>query len=115
MTPTEQDKELFENSFGEWLENHGVELIGNNPSHLGTWQAMVDMNELKLAIMQLFTADRKRVALGARIDEINYLDDNFQADSQDWEREHPGYSTAMIPMEDYIRRRTELKQELEKL
>ena len=75
MTPTEQDKELLENSFGEWLENHGVELIGNNPSHLGTWQAMVDMNELKLAIMQLFTADGKRVELGARIDELNNVRD----------------------------------------
>ena len=68
MTPTEQDKELFENSFGEWLENHGVELIGNNPSQLGTWRAMVDMNELKLAIMQLIIADRKRVALEARLE-----------------------------------------------
>ena len=75
MTPTEQDKELLENSFGEWLENHGVELIGNNPSHLGTWQAMVDMNELKLAIMHLITADRKRVEFGARIDELNNIRD----------------------------------------
>ena len=73
MTPTEQDKELLENSFGEWLENHGVELIGNNPSHLGTWQAMVDMNELKLAIMQLSISDRKRLALEARLDEIGLM------------------------------------------
>lgn len=73
MTPTEQDKELFENSFGEWLENHGVELSGNNPSHLGTWQTMVDMNELKLAIMQLITADRRRVALEAELQLLTYL------------------------------------------
>ena len=66
-------------------------------------------------LVNFIAADRKRVDLEARIDEINYLDDNFQANTQDWEREHPGYSTAMIPMEDYIRRRTELKQELEKL
>ena len=65
--------------------------------------------------LQLITADRKRVALEARIAEINYLDDNFQTDSQDWEREHPGYSTAMIPMEDYIRRRTELKAQQEEV
>ena len=57
----------------------------------------------------------KKHELQARIDEINYLDDNFQADSQDWEREHPGYSTAMIPMEDYIRRRAELKAQQEEL
>ena len=67
------------------------------------------------AIQKLITADRKRVALEARIDEVNYLDDNFQTDSQDWEREHPGYSTAMIPMEDYIRRRTELKAKQEEV
>ena len=73
MTPTEQDNELFENSFGEWLENHGIELSGNNPSHLGTWQAMVDMNELKLAIKKLITADRKRVALEARINTAEHI------------------------------------------
>ena len=102
MTPTELRKQLVKS-----LSTAQVESVDNNG------EAVIEHEADRL--LQLITADRKRVALEARIDEINYLDDNFQADSQDWEREHPGYSTAMIPMEDYIRRRTELKQELEKL
>ena len=34
--PTEQDKELLENSFGEWLENHG-EGIGILTIGSGYW------------------------------------------------------------------------------
>ena len=102
MTPTELRKQLVKS-----LSTAQVESVDNNG------EAVIEHEADRL--LQLITADRKRVALEARIDEINYLDDNFQTDSQDWEREHPGYSTAMIPMEDYIRRRAELKQELEKL
>lgn len=105
MTPTEQDKELREKISHRFAS---VCAEGHQQS-CGEYQTAVD------EIMQLITADRKRVALEARIDEINYLDDNFQADSQDWEREHHGYSTAMIPMEDYIRRRTELKAQQEEV
>ena len=102
MTPTEQDKELREAILLEFKNVHRL--------------APADYTEnCTNVVMQLITADRKRVELEARIDEINYLDDNFQADSQDWEREHPGYSTAMIPMEDYIRRRTELKAQQEEV
>ena len=102
MTPTEQDTELREAILLEFKNVHRL--------------APADYTEnCTNVVMQLITADRKRVELEARIDEINYLDDNFQADSQDWEREHPGYSTAMIPMEDYIRRRTELKAQQEEV
>ena len=102
MTPTEQDKELREGLAAIFYDDNYEYMLEN--------EDMFDVGAIEEAV-QLITADRKRVALEARIDEINYLDDNFQADSQDWEREHPGYSTAMIPMEDYIRRRTELKLE----
>ena len=126
MTPTEQDKELREALMRSleakimesgFLDEHDKNVGGTlyTPANNQKLTASALADVLSVDIMQLFTADRKRVALEARIDEINYLDDNFQADSQDWEREHPGYSTAMIPMEDYIRRRAELKQELEKL
>ena len=102
MTPTELRKQLVKS-----LSTAQVESVDNNG------EAIIEHEADRL--LQLITADRKRVALEARIDEINYLDDNFQTDSQDWEREHPGYSTAMIPMEDYIRRRTELKAQQEEV
>ena len=76
--------------------------------------SLMPLNATK-RVMQIILANRKKHELQARIDEINYLNDNYQEDSQDWEREHPGYSTAMIPMEDYINRVKHLKQELEKL
>lgn len=169
-----QDDELFNNNFGQFLESHGVEIIGDRPTHLGTWRAMIDLNELKAAILawhnrhlseierayggchncygkgystvksqttgygtdgdiggfegpikidkpieiKYCDCDRarqlERAVIEARIDEINYLDDNYQEDSQWWERDHPGYSTPMIPMEDYIRRRDELTAQLSK-
>ena len=123
MTPTEQDKEL-RGIVGE-IPNYIFECLelsdeikeewkyGSKASDFGSHNQFVQ--RFSKRIEAFITADRKRVALEARIDEINYLDDNFQADSQDWEREHPGYSTAMIPMEDYIRRRTELKAQQEEV
>ena len=74
MTPTEQDKEL---------KSYIVEQLHSFDREEEMFDTYVNR------FLQLITADRKRVALEARIDEINYLDDNFQADSQDWEREHP--------------------------
>ena len=105
MTPTKQDEELRD-KVATIVEYWDFSPLQDEDSRI---------ERLKNEIMQLITADRKRVALEARIDEINYLDDNFQVDSQDWEREHLGYSTAMIPMEDYIRRRTELKAQQEEV
>ena len=96
-TPNNQDDEL-----DKILHDHGAED--------GEF-----IYSLKAAILNWHNQQLERAVIEARIDEINYLDDNFQADSQDWEREHPGYSTAMIPMEDYIRRRTELKAQQEEI
>ena len=94
------------------LMNELAEIVGHyaysNTTNLDIHHAVKELRTLILA-------DRKKHELQARIDEINYLNDNYQEDSQDWEREHPGYSTAMIPMEDYINRVKHLKQELEKL
>ena len=115
MTPTEQDKELEKAVWASLASQMTHAINCTDPEHKRQ-DSCVDFTEKNFEqLMQLFTADRKRVAVEARIDEINYLDDNFQADSQDWEREHPGYSTAMIPMEDYIRRRAELKAQQEEV
>ena len=115
MTPTEQDKELRKAVWASLASQMTHAINCTDPEHKRQ-DSCVDFTEKNFEqLMQLITADRKRVALEARIDEINYLDDNFQADSQDWEREHPGYSTAMIPMEDYIRRRAELKAQQEEV
>lgn len=45
------DKELFENAFGEWLQEHGVELGAIVEDKL--FEATIDINELKLAIYEL--------------------------------------------------------------
>lgn len=58
-----------------------------------------------------YTQERE---LEARINEIDYLNNNFQEDAQDWMRDHPGYTTSMIPMEDYVKRRDELIAQLNK-
>ena len=105
MTPTEQDKEI--DLFSDEVLKIAEALRSKYPN---TWRLLYDNHGMP-DVIKFIAADRERMDLEARIAEINYLDDNFQTDSQDWEREHPGYSTAMIPMEDYIRRRTELKLE----
>ena len=79
-----------------------------------TDNSLMPLNATK-RIMQLITQHTEQKVLEARIDEIQYLDDEYQENSQDWEREHPGYSTAMIPMEDYINRKKELETQLNKL
>jgi len=62
------DEEL-DNNFGSWLESHGVELIGNKPSVLGTWQAMIDLNKLKQAILVWHTRKLNEAVLA----ELNRL------------------------------------------
>ena len=61
MTPTEQDKELRE-AICDAMHIHPEELQYNLPNSFGN-------SELE-AIMQLIIADRKRVALEARLDEL---------------------------------------------
>lgn len=63
MTPTEQDKELREKI------SHRFDSVcaeGHQQS-CGEYQTAVD------DVMQLITADRKRVELGARLDELEAL------------------------------------------
>ena len=62
MTPTEQDKELREAILLEFKNVHRL--------------APADYTEnCTNVVMQLITADRKRVALEARIDELNNVRD----------------------------------------
>ena len=90
MTPTEQDKELRE-AICDAMHIHPEELQYNLPNSFGN-------SELE-AIMQLIAADRKRVALEARIDELQKYLDHYK---DDYDR----YADHRI---------AELKQELEKL
>lgn len=69
MTPTEQDKELREAILLEFKNVHRL--------------APADYTEnCTNVVMQLITADRKRVALEARLDELLHLDD--QSIGTDW-------------------------------
>ena len=82
MTPTEQDKELrallgeMPNFVIDWLElsddlrNEWKK--GGKASDFGGHRAFIQKYEEKLA--KLITADRKRVALEARIDELKKVD-----------------------------------------
>ena len=65
MTPTEQDNELRE-AICDAMHIHSEELQYNLPNSFGN-------SELE-AIMQLIIADRKRVALEARIDELKKIE-----------------------------------------
>ncbi len=119
MTPTEQDRKL-EVALMELFcrsEEFGRVFLTCAPKEefaKSVNGGALDHQQAAHEAMQLITADRKRVALEAKIEAINYLDDNYQEDSQNWERDHPGYSTAMIPLEDYARYRNELGSQLSK-
>ncbi len=65
MTPTEQDNELREK-----LDR----LIIENQSEDGSID-ISDQRAMRDEILDLITADRKRVELGARIDELNNVRD----------------------------------------
>ena len=98
MTPTEQDKELRE-AICDAMHIHPEELQYNLPNSFGN-------SELE-AIMQLITADRKRVMLEARIDELKKIEiggDNI------W-TVNSGTDTAML-IEERI---AELKAQQEKV
>ena len=71
MTPTEQDKELREQIhklFGDDQADDG----GYHSCYDGKW---IDMTNEVCAAADFIIADRKRVALGARIDELNNVRD----------------------------------------
>ena len=81
MTPTEQDKELREqigDIFARACKNN--EYFGNDG-----WYEL-HTPTLRAEIQSLITADRKRVELGARIDEWNLIGETLHAASIESER-----------------------------
>lgn len=92
MTPTQQDKEL---------QSKLDRLIIENQSEDGSID-ISDQRAMRDEIMQLITADRKRVALEARIDELQQL-----VDDNSWQPIVPGYNVSRLE-----RRITELKHRL---
>ena len=64
MTPTEQDRELQ-----NWLVEHTalIEEIGG-----AVWREL-ELETFMYHLRELITADRKRVALEARLDELDYI------------------------------------------
>jgi hypothetical protein len=84
------DRALFEDSFGEWLEAHGVEL---SPMLVGEkLVAHIDLNKLKPAIMLLIKQDReaqsldrlwniKRIRAKARIAVYHEVEQNWDKPS----------------------------------
>ncbi|NIL77137.1 hypothetical protein [Rhodococcus sp. B10] len=81
-------------------------LIPNQNHALGILENKAD------DLMQLIKQRESQVALEARVAEIQYLNDEYQEDAQDWMRDHTGYTTAMIPMDSYIKRKKELEAQL---
>lgn len=68
MTPTEQDKEL-KIAVAKVMTDYGVDFYEGNLMHR-TEQRLALIDKFQNDILQLITADRKRVALEARIDEL---------------------------------------------
>lgn len=51
---TEENADRFDNAFHEWLEANGVTLLNINLSEANPqWNARIDLNQLKVAILQL--------------------------------------------------------------
>lgn len=73
---TFSDTELFDNSFYEWAELHGVTILGKS----APFRALVDLNKLKAAIIE-----REEAAANAKVVEAfkKFLDDTQQC-GPDW-------------------------------
>ena len=75
MTPTEQDKELEKAVWASLASQMTHAINCTDPEHKRQ-DSCVDFTEKNFEqLMQLITADRKRVALEARIDELNNVRD----------------------------------------
>ena len=68
MTPTEQDKEL-KIAVAKVMTDYGVDFYEGNLMHR-TEQRLALIDKFQNDILQLITADRKRVELEARLDEL---------------------------------------------
>ena len=118
MTPTEQDKELREALMRSleakimesgFLDEHDKNVGGTlyTPANNQKLTASALADVLSVDIMQLFTADRKRVALEAKIDAVEHILNTMV-------HEAGGYCDEIDP-DDITNYVAELKQELEKL
>ena len=103
MTPTEQDKELreklnslFESVFAQGMRA-GKDVATETYEDFDAWHKKGELDEA----MQLITADRKRVALEARIDEL--------------ERELNRYGDVFNYPPQLLMRKAELKTQQEKV
>ena len=77
MTPTEQDKELEKAVWASLASQITHAINCTDPEHKRQ-DSCVDFTEKNFEqLMQLITADRKRVELGARIDELNNVGDMY--------------------------------------
>lgn len=68
MTPTEQDKELLREQVHKLFGDHQADDGGYQSCYDGKW---IDMTNEVCAVADFITADRKRVELEARLDELN--------------------------------------------
>lgn len=109
MTPTEQDKELREklNSLFESVFSQGVragkDVATETYEDFNAWLKGDEIDE----IMKLITADRKRVALEARIDEQTHTQADIDGNIEFW----PDGVTVMSQLE----RLAELKAQQEEV
>ena len=112
MTPTEQDRELreklnslFESVFSQGMRA-GKDVATETYEDFDAWRKADELDET----MQLITADRKRVALEARIDELEHTFVSYDNALASELVENPEWEYGQA-----VERIAELKQELEKL
>jgi len=67
LAPNEE--ELFQDYFGKWLEAHGVRLFAYLPSDK-SFDATINLNTLKTAILELNATALHEAEVRARIDEL---------------------------------------------
>ena len=103
MTPTEQDKELLEKQIHKLFGDGQAYEGGYHSCYDGKW---IDMTNEVCAVADFITADRKRVGLEARLDELTKLRRMFERLA-----EYAGDKEQA--MSEYDDRIATLKQELE--
>ncbi len=124
MTPTEQDKELrrlISDLMADLMVDVSLKKLSKYDGDIiekGRLYLESHNDRLNL-IMQLITADRKRVALEARIDEIKLTKDNSEESylGEDWwaDESIKDNSAHEVPLSYFENRIAELKAQQEKL
>ncbi len=123
MTPTEQDKELRDLLIEIKFNIRKGDKVGDVPvAHLPHIVQDIDTylkSDDAARVIELITADRKRVALGARIDEIKLTKDNSEESylGEDWwaDESIKDNSAHEVPLSYFENRIAELKAQQEKL